>query len=217
MSGPVILLCVLIVLFLIGQIRVGCKAEYDQSGVQIFVRVASFHIRVFPLKKKRGEKKTKKQKKAKKVKKAKKNKQPKEPVPLKEKVGGALGYVETLLPVVLKAVGYFFKKLQIDTLRLHLVAGSPDPADAASVYGKASAALGALWYPLTEAFDVKDGHAKVDLDFESDKMTLCAAAALSIKIGQILWLAVYFGIWALVRFLRERKRQKNEKKLRKAV
>ena len=211
MSAPGILLCVVIVLFLIGQIRVGCKAEYDQNGVQVFVRVAAFHIRVFPLKKKTGEKKPKK------AKKPKKEKKPKQPVPMKEKIGGALGYVQTLLPVVIKAVGYFFKKLQIDTLRLRLVAGSPDPADAAKVYGTASAALGALWQPLTQAFDVKDGHARVDLDFESDRMTIWASASLSIKIGQIIWLAVYFGIWALVRFLKERKRQKNEKKLRKAV
>ena len=211
MSAPGILLCVVIVLFLIAQIRVGCKAEYDQDGVQVFVRVAAFHIRVFPLKKKDKEKKPKKGKKP------KKKKKPKEPVPMKEKIGGALGYVQTLLPVVIKAVGYFFRKLQIDTLRLRLVAGSPDPADAATVYGTASAALGALWHPLTQAFDVKDGHAKVDLDFESDRMTIWAAASLSIKIGQIIWLAVYFGVWALVRFLRERKRQKNEKKLRKAV
>ena len=211
MSAPGILLCVVIVLFLIGQIRVGCKAEYDQDGIQVFVRAAAFRIRVFPLKKKGKTKKPKKAKKPKKKKKAK------EPVPVKEKIGGALGYVETLLPVVIKAVSYFFKKLQLDTLRLHLVAGSPDPADAAKVYGTASAALGALWHPLTKAFDVKDGYAKVDLDFESDRMTIWAVAALSIKIGQIIWLAIYFGIWALVRFLRERKRQKNEKKLRKAV
>ena len=211
MSGPGILLCVVIILFLIGQIRVGCKAEYDQNGVQVFVRLGAFYIRVFPLKKKSGEKKPKK------AKKPKKEKKTNEPVPMKEKTGGALGYVETLLPVVIKAVGYFFKKLQIDTLRLRLVAGAPDPADAAKVYGTASAALGALWHPLTRAFDVKDGHARVDLDFESERMTIWAVACLSIKIGQIIWLAVYFGIWALVRFLRERKRQKNEKKLRKAV
>ena len=210
MSAPAVLLCVVIVLFLIAQIRVGCKAEYDQEGVRVFVRAAGFHICVFPVKKK-------KKQKPKKAKKPKKEKKAKEPVPMKERIGGAVGYVQTLLPVVIKAVGYFFKKLQIDTLRLRLVAGSPDPADAAKVYGTASAALGALWQPLTQAFDVKDGHARVDLDFESDRMTIWAAASLSIKIGQIIWLAVYFGIWALVRFLKERKRQKNEKKLRKAV
>ena len=85
------------------------------------------------------------------------------------------------------------------------------------LYATASAALGALWYPLVQAFDVKDGYAKVDLDFDSEEMRLNATAALSIKLGQILWLAIYFGIWTLVRFLRERKRQKNEKKMRKAV
>lgn len=213
MSAPGVLLCIVIVLFLIGQVRVGCKAEYDQSGVQVFVRLGKFHIRVFPMKKKAGEAKPKKEKKPKK----KREKKPQKPVPVQEKIGGALGYIETLLPVLLDAVKYFTRKLQIDKVYLCLTAGSPDPADAAAVYGKASAVLGALWQPLTTAFDVKDGYAKVDFDFESERMTICGTAALSIKIGQILWLAVYFGIRALVRCLKERKRQKNEKKLRKAV
>ena len=212
MSTPGILLCLLIVLFLIGQIRVGCKAAYDHEGVQVWVRVAFFHILVFPLKQK-GEKKSKKEKKPKKPKKKKE----KPPTTVGEKIGGALGYAQSLLPILLDAVKYFTHKLQVDTLHMRLVAGSPDPADAAMVYGQASAALGALWYPLTNAFDVKDGYAKVDLDFEAKQMTLCVAAALSLKIGQILWFAVYFGIQALVAFLRERKRQKNDKKLRKAV
>lgn len=216
MNAPLILLCVLITLFLIGQIRVGCKAAYDQDGIQVFVRIAAFHLRVLPLKEKDG-KKAPKKKKEKKAKQTKAVKKPKEPVALEEKIGGALGYIETLLPVLLKAVGYFLKKLQIDTLHLRLTAGSADPADAAMVYGQANAALGALWYPLTDAFDVKDGYAKVELDFASERMKLCAEAALSIKIGQVLWLVVYFGICTLVRFLRERKRQKTNKKMRKAV
>ena len=212
MSAPGILLCLLIVLFLIGQIRVGCKAAYDHAGIQVWVRLGMFHIRVFPLKKK-GEQKPKKEKKPKKPKKKKE----KPPATVGEKIGGALGYAQSLLPILLDAVKYFTHKLQVDKLHMTLIAGSPDPADAAMVYGNASAALGALWYPLVNAFDVKDGYAKVDLDFEAQQMTLCATAALSIKIGQILWLAIYFGIRALVAFLRERKRQKNDKKLRKAV
>ena len=213
MSAPAILLCVLIVLFLIGQIRVGCKAAYDQNGVQVWVRLAVFHIQILPLKKTTAEKKPKKEKKTK----AKKDGKSREPVPMKEKLGGALGYLQALLPVVLDAVKCFAKKLQIDTLHLYLIAGSSDPADAASVYGKANAALGALWYPLINAFDVKDGYAKVNLDFDAQQMTVCTTVALSLKIGQILWFALYFGFKALAGFLRERKRQKNEKKLRKAV
>ena len=207
MSASVILLCVLIVLFLIGQIRVGCKAAYDQNGVQVWVRLAAFHIQILPLKKTNAERKPKKEKNPK----AKTAGKPKEPVPMKEKIGGALGYLQALLPVILDAVKYFTKKLQIDVLHLRLIAGSSDPADAASVYGKANAVLGALWYPLTNAFDVKDGYAKVNLDFDAQQMTVCATAALSLKIGQILWFALYFGFRALTGFLRERKRQKNKK------
>ena len=79
MSAPAVLLCVVIVLFLIAQIRVGCKAEYDQEGVRVFVRAAGFHICVFPVKKKEKKQKPKKAKKPKKEKKAK------EPVPMKER------------------------------------------------------------------------------------------------------------------------------------
>ena len=212
MSPAGILLCLLIVLFLIGQIRVGCKAAYDHEGIQAWVRIGKIYVRVFPLKKKDKQKPEKK----KKPKKAKKKKE-KPPATVGEKIGGALGYAQSLLPVLLDAVKYFTRKLQIDKLHMTLIAGSSDPADAAMVYGNASAALGALWYPLTNAFDVKDGYAKVDLDFEAQHMTLCATAALSLKIGQIIWFALYFGIRALVAFLRERKRQNNDKKLRKAV
>ena len=213
MRGPVILLCVLVVLFLIGQIRVGCKAAYDHEGVRVWLRIAAFYIPVFPIKKKPAGDRSVKRKKTKR----KKEEKTKEPVPLKEKLGGALGYIQALLPVLLDAVKHFSKKLRIDQLHLTLIAGSPDPADTALVYGRACAALGALWYPLTDAFDVKDGYAKVDLDFETQQMTLCAAAALSLKIGQILWFAIYFGVRALTSFLWEHRRQKNEKKLRKAV
>ncbi len=214
MSAPWFLLCALVFLFLISQIRVGCKAIYDHSGIQIFIRLAMWHIRVFPLQKKQGANNNKKEKKANKPPKERKSQ---EPIPLQEKIGGALGYAQALLPVLLDAVKYFFKKLQVDTLHLRLVAGSSDPSDAAMLYGKASAALGALWYPLTEAFDVKDGHAKVDLNFDAERMELYAAAALSIQIGQMIWMTIYFGIWVLVRFLRERRHQKHIKKLGKAV
>ena len=209
MSAPQILLCVLVVLVLIGQIRVGCKAVYDCSGVSVFVRLGAFHLKIFPLKKK--------EKKPKKADKPSKKKKAKEPVPVKEKMGGALGYARELLPVVLDALRWFGRKLSVDTLRMRLVAGGGDPADAAMLYGQANAALAALWYPLTDAVHVKDGYAKAELDFDAPQTTITCTAALSMKIGQVVWFAVYFGIRALRRFLSERRRQRNEKKQRKAV
>lgn len=105
----------------------------------------------------------------------------------------------------------------MDELELCLTVGGSDPADTAMFYGQANAALAALWEPITNAFHVKDGHAQVRIDFDAPGMTLYGKAALSLKIGQILWLAVYFGCKALVRFLNYRSIRKAKQKERKAV
>ena len=57
---------------------------------------------------------------------------------------------------------------------------------------------------------MKDGHAKVNLDFDAKETLLYAAASLSLKIGQILWLGIYIGVKALKGFLAVRKKQKIE-------
>ena len=215
MNGWTIFLCVLVVLFLIGQIRVGCSAEYDAQGIGVCIHVGPACIRVFP--RKASTKKEEKTKKAKKEKPVKEKKEkPKESIPLTEKVGGALEDVQELLPVLLNALGYFWKKLSVDVLRLEMISGGSDPADAALRFGQASAALGALWYPLVDALDVKDGYARVVPDLNAAEMTLRANVKLTLKIGQILWFAVYFDVQALLRFLCIYRAQAKRKKQRKA-
>jgi len=203
-----ILAIILLLLFLVGQVRVGCQAEYSCDGPVVKVRFGGLKIQVFPAKPK--------EKKAAKPKKKKKKTKEKPQVPLGEKVGGALSYARALLPIVLDMAGQFTQKLQVDTLRLVLTAGGPDPADAAMLYGNASAALGAFWHPLTQAFHVKDGSARVDLDFNAPEPVLYAFASLSLKIGQIVKIAGYFGVKALFAFLSVRKKLKNDKQ-RKAA
>lgn len=209
-----VLLIVLAVLFLIGQIRVGGLAEYSAGGFLAWVRLGKLHIQAFPLKKK--DKPAQKQAKKAKPPKEKKEK-PKAEAPLTEKAGGALDYARTLLPVALDAVGSMYSKIRMDTLELELTVGAADPADAAMRYGQASAALGALWEPLTRAFHVKDGRARARVDFDAQEMTVYARASLSLKIGQILWLGLYFGCKALWGFLAVRRRQKQKQQERKAA
>ena len=204
-----ILAIILLLLFLVGQVRVGCQAEYSCDGPVVKVRFGGLKIQVFPAKPK--------EKKAAKPKKKKKKTKEKPQVPLGEKVGGALSYARALLPIVLDMAGQFTQKLQVDTLRLVLTAGGPDPADAAMLYGNASAALGAFWHPLTQAFHVKDGSARVDLDFDSSTMRLYGEASLSLKLGQVLWLALYFGGKVLRTFLSVRSRRNVNQPKRKAV
>lgn len=204
---------VLTVLFLIGQIRLGGVVVYGADGLRAWARFGRFRISVFPLKEK--EKAPKKKKAAKKTpRQGEKKVQPAKP--RREKAGGALDYARSLLPVALEAAKHTFGKLRMDKLELRLTVGASDPADAATRYGQASAVLGTFWYPLTQAFRVVDGYAKVELDFDRTDMALYAESSLSLKLGQLVWLALYFGSKALRAVLAARKRQMMKQQVRKA-
>lgn len=199
-----ILAAAILILLLIGQVRVGGRAELNESGFFLWLRLGRFQIKLFPVKPK-GEEKPAKPGKPK-IEKTPKSERP--PTQLLEKAGGALEYARALLPVLLEAAGGMWRGLRVDALRLELTAGAADPADAADLYGRANAALGALWYPLTRAFHVKDGAARVKLDFDAPGMTVCGTASLSVKIGTVVWIGLRAGFKALFRSLAVRKRLK---------
>ena len=216
MKALFILAVVVLILLLIGQVRVGGRAEFNRSGFFLRVRLGKFWVNILPMKPKE-EKKPKKAKKPKAKKEPKRPKKEKSPTPLPEKLGGALEYAKALLPVALEAAGGMWRGLRVDTLELELTAGAPDPADAAMLYGQANAALGALWYPLTKAFHVKDGSARVKLDFDAPGMTVYGTAELSIKIGTVVWIGLRAGCKALFGALAARKRLKLKRQQRKAA
>ena len=208
MTGLWIVAVVLAILFLVGQVRVGVRGEYTAHGITAWIRLGPVHLKVWP--RKAAKQKPAREKKEQKPKKES-DKETQAPA------GGALEYVRELLPLALEAAGQFRQKLQVDHLELVLRAGAHDPADAAMVYGYANAALGGLWLPLTEAFHVKDGRARVELDFKSEHTTLYALGAMSIKVGQALWLGLYFGLKGLSKLAAVKGRRSAREKERKAV
>lgn len=210
-----ILAVIVLALLLIGQVRMGGRAEFSAAGFSLWIRLGRFKVKILPAKPKAPQEK--KPKKPKKKKEPKKPKQEKEPIPLPEKVGGALEYAQALLPVALEAAGGMWRGLRVDVLELELTAGGDDPADAALLYGQANAALGALWHPLTRAFRVKDGAARVKLDFNAPGMTVYGTAELSIKIGTVVWIGLWAGFKALFGVLAARKRLKIKRRQRKAA
>lgn len=215
MKAVFILAAVVLILLLLGQVRVGGRAEFNAEGFFLWVRLGRFHIKILPMKPR--EEKAEQPKKPKKQKKPKKPKAEKPPAPLPEKLGGALEYAKTLLPVGLEAAKGMWRGLRVDSLELELTAGSGDPADAAMLYGQANAALGALWYPLTRAFHVKEGSARVKLNFDAPGMTVYGTAELSIKIGTAVWIGLRAGWKALFGALAARKRLKLKRQQRKAA
>lgn len=206
-----------LVLFLIGQIRVGGRAEFNAQGFSLWIRLGRILIKILPAKPKKEGPEGAPRRRERKARPEKNPRKERPPSPLSEKLGGALEYARELLPVALKAAGGMWRGLRVDTLELELTAGSPDPADAAMLYGQATAALGALWYPLTKAFHVKDGAARVILDFNAPGMTVYGTAALSIKIGTVVRIGVGTGVKALFGALAARKRLKLKQQQRKVA
>lgn len=198
MSGLWTALIVLLVLFLLGQIRIGAQVEYCEQGLFVRVRAGAVLIPVFPLKAKKEKKK-----KPKPVKTAKQA----EPGP-KAKKGGLLKLAVKFIPLVLDTVKKFRRKLRVDRLDMNLVVCAPDPADAALRYGQANALLGGLWQPITQAFHVKDGRAHVAVDFDAQSPTIYILASLSLTIAQTLSLAVVFGAKALGILIHSRTKQR---------
>lgn len=210
MRGLLILVILLAVFWLLGQIRLGVGAEYRAEGLWVWLRAAAWKIQVYPLKKK----KAKKQSRPPETPKAKE--EPAKP-DLAEQAGGALEYIQALLPILLEAAGQVRRKIRVDKLRLKVTVGAEDPADAALRYGRVNGALGALWGTLNEAFDLRDGRASAVVDFDAQTITVYALASLSLKVGQMVWLGLYFGCRALRAFLRVRGRRKQEQQQRKAA
>lgn len=192
MNGLHVLLMIGCILFLIGCIRIGVQVEYCEEGLLIRVRVGRFLIPVFPVKKDKAPKAEKQEKTA--------------PTPQKKK-GGLLQLALDFIPLVLDTVKRFYRKLQVDKLDMELVVCTPDPADTAVRYGQANALLGTLWQPIIQAFHVKDGHARVGVNFEEGETTLYLLASLSLTIAQTLCLALAFGVKALGILIRAKRKQ----------
>ena len=210
MKALFVLAVLVLILLLLGQVRVGGRAEISAEGFFLWIRLGRVKLKILPAGRK--EEKIGKPKKPKKEKEPKKPKKEKPPTPLPEKIGGALEYAQALLPVALEAAKGMWRGLRVDVLELELTAGGSDPADTAMLYGQANAALGALWHPLTKAFHVKDGTARVKLDFDAPGTTVYGRAALSIKIGTGVWIGLRAGWKALFRALAARKRLKRKRR-----
>lgn len=194
-----VLLIVLLVLLILLLLPFGGAARYDQDGFAAWVKVLCFRFKVFPREK--GKKKAKKKEKA----------PPQEDAGSqdeaeaeKQKKGGALDLVRATLPLVGPALAGVKKRLTIDELELFVTWRSDDPADAAIGYGRASAALGALWALVDENFKVKKSRLGCRADFDGGKSEVYASAALSLN----LWKTLTLGVPLLVRFLRNYTRLK---------
>lgn len=210
--GWLIALGVVIVLAIL---PLGASVKYNEEGPQVWIIAGPARIKVFPLKKKPSEDKIKKEKKKKpepaptETKETVPAPEPKSKVkPAKDKEkGGKLTDFLPLVKVALDFLGDFRRKLRVNYLILNLTMAGGDPCDLAVNYGRANAALAGLMTQLERLFVIKKRDVRVNCDFTADATTIVARLDLTITLGRIISLLVWYGIRALRTFLKIKKQQ----------
>ena len=195
-----VLVIVLLVLTVLLLIPVGVDGGYSGERLILGIRVGFFNIRIFPKAKKRSEPKIPKNPRKTKDEKEKKQKF-RLPSDRKE--------LESLIKIVLRALGRFRRKLRVDYLRIRYTFASEDPFTTAMGFGYSSAALGSI-IPLVEnAFDIGRRDIGTSFDFLSDKPVFDCWLTMTIQIWEVLYIAIAFGI----DYLKLRHRQKREDRI----
>lgn len=183
MTGIKILAGVLLVLFLLSQMRLGGCVEYGVEGLFIRLRIGAFWFPVYPLKKEKEKRPPRKTKQA---------AEPQYPS------GGSFELVKRCLPIIGEAAGELRRKIRIDRLEIDFIAAAADAADAALAFGYSNMAMGMIWPVFEQNFVVKEHRFRMAVDFQADSPTIHIVAALSMKLGQLVSFAVRYG-WKLLR------------------
>ena len=198
-----VFLAVLALLALLGRTRLGLRGVYTPEEAGVWLRIGGVSRRLYPPK--ASPKPKKKREKAPPSKKEAEGEAP------RLTPGGLYRLAGELLPLAWQGAGDLRRRLQVDRLRLEVVAAAPDPAEAAERYGQIYALLGSLWQPAVEAFHIQDGRARVSVDFDRTSPALYGELSLSFTASQLLWLGLRYGPRALNLLLKVRKQDQAAK------
>lgn len=196
------------IITLIMLIPVGADIAFEDSELRISAKACGVLMQIYP-KPPEEEKKPKKAKKPKKPKAPKAEQLPEEKKPLKLPNFNKEELLE-LARAGLGAIGKFGRKINVDRFLLHYTAAGNDPYDTAMNFAYVNAALSILSPMCRERFEVKNSSVRTEVDFTKDSMELDFGLAMTIRIGQMMGIAIETGIKALRILMRNKKRIKAE-------
>lgn len=191
------------ILVLLAILPLGAAVNYHSEGFFLDIIAGPLRIPLLPPKKKEPKKKEKK-KKSKPEKKEKKKTSPEK----KKQKGGPITDFLPIVKTALDLLNSFRKKLRIKRLDLKLVMAADDPCDLAVNYGRANAAMGNLLPQLERCFVIKKRNVEIECDFEATETVIIARADVTITLGWLLGVVVFYGIRALVQFLQINNKRK---------
>jgi hypothetical protein len=195
------------ILVLLAILPLGAAVNYHSEGFFLDVIAGPVRIPILPKKKKDPNKKEKKKEKKKKPQSNKKGKG--ETAGEKKKKKG--GPITDFLPIVktaLDLLNSFRKKLRIKRLDLKMIMAADDPCDLAINYGRANAAMGNLMPQLERCFVIKKRNVEIECDFEASETVIIARADITITLGWLLAILVFYGVRGLKKFIQIKNKRK---------
>ena len=201
MTALWIILAIALVLTVLNLLPVGVDAAYADETFSLAARIGPFRLRLLPKPPDAKPKKKKPQKP--------KKEKPKKEKPKKKSAPPDIRTILALAKLGLQALNRFRQRLRVQLLRLVFVSGAPDPYDTALAFGYVNAALGALT-PLAErALRIDERDIQTGVDFQAERPRIDARIVCTIRIGQIVVIALAFGVGFL-------KQKRNAKQARAA-
>ena len=181
MTALWIILAIALVLTVLNLLPVGVDAAYADEAFSLAARIGPFRLRLLP---KPPDAKPKK----------KKPQKPKKEKPKKKSASPDIRTILVLAKLGLQALNRFRQRLRVQLLRLVFVSGAPDPYDTALAFGCVNAALGALT-PLAErTLCIDERDIQTGVDFQAGQPRIDARIVCTIRIGQIVAIALAFGV-----------------------
>ena len=101
--------------------------------------------------------------------------------------------LQTLKPVLIRALHRTRRGVRVDPLDLSLILGGrDDPAGTVEMYGYISAAVWTFMPALEQLLVIPAPHIHLDMDFDAEKLRLEGTAGIRARIGTLLMIA--FGV-----------------------
>ena len=189
------------ILVLLAILPLGAAVNYHSEGFFLDVIAGPVRIPILPKKKKDPDKKKEKKKKDTKGKGG-------QPGEKKKKKGGPITDFLPLVKTALELLNSFRKKLRIKRLELKMIMAADDPCDLAINYGRANAAMGNLLPQLERCFVIKKRDVEIECDFEASQTLIIARADITITLGWLLAIVVFYGVRGLKQFLQIKNKRK---------
>lgn len=190
---------IVLILFALGLLRLGAVVDFG-GELHVTLRIGPWKRTILP-----KPERAKKQTKAEKVKPEDEAKKKAKPALPKPTLDEGLDFLQTALAALRKTLRRTCRRLRIDPLRVRVVFAGDDPADVAQTYGYANAVLWTVMPRLEDTFSIPSPSVFLDMDFDAEHTTAEGSIGFSLRVGDLLIIALTLTLPLLRWFLRWRK------------